>query len=395
MLFIKSGKVLMFEDKLYKRVNILIEDGKIVKIGKDLKRPKGCLLIDANKYYVTPGLIDAHCHVGMWEEGMGFEGDDGNEMTDPVTPEMKAIDGINIKDLAFQEAYENGITTVVTGPGSGNVIGGQFVAMKTFGNKIEDMIIKEPAAMKIAFGENPKRVYSEQKRTPMTRMATAAILKEALIKAKKYFEKVVKATEEGKEEPEFNYKMESLSKVIKGELIVKAHAHRTDDIATALRIAKEYNLNMTIEHCTEGHLMTDILKETNAKPIIGPLLTSRPKIELKNLTMKAPSILEKEGIKFAMMTDHPVIPIQYLPVCASLAVREGLSESEAMKSITINAAEFTGISDRVGSIEIGKDADIVVWSGNPLDSRSKPVAVVINGKIVHKTIGKRAVKTAE
>ncbi|NLX69579.1 MAG: amidohydrolase [Clostridiales bacterium] len=368
--------------KNYERGDILIEGGKIKKIAEEIPSPEGAEIIDAEGMWVMPGIVDAHCHIGMWEDGIGFEGADGNEETDPVTPHLRAIDGINPEDTSFREAREHGITTVVTGPGSANVVGGQFAALKTYGRRVDDMIIKAPLAVKVALGENPKRVYSEQKKSPSTRMATAAILRETLIQAQEYKRKLELGKEDPDKMPERDLGMEVLVKVLDRELPLKVHAHRADDILTAIRIAKEFNVDITIDHCTEGHKITDFLLEDNARIIVGPLLTERSKVELKNLSFKAPAILSKAGLKVAIMSDHPVIPIQYLPVCASLAVREGMDEMEALKAITINAAWVSGLDDRVGSLEEGKDADVVIFDGHPLDVRSRTRMVFIDGKLV-------------
>ena len=331
-----------------------------------------------------PGFVDAHCHVGMWEDSVGFEGDDGNETSDPVMPHLRAIDAIYHADRAFVEARENGVTTVVTGPGSANVIGGQFAALKTYGRRVEDMMIKEPVAMKVAFGENPKTAYHDKRQAPMTRMATAALLRENLIKAAEYKElkEEYEADKENCDKPDYDMKMEALLKVLKGEIPLKAHAHRADDILTAIRIAKEFGLAITIEHCTEGYLITDILREENVSVITGPFLTDRSKIELRNQSAKAPGILSKAGIKTAIMTDHPCTPVQYLSLCAAVAVKEGMDETEALRAITINAAEIAGIDDRVGSLEVGKDADIIIIDGHPLELRSRVLYTIINGQVV-------------
>jgi imidazolonepropionase-like amidohydrolase len=288
-------------------------------------------------------------------------------------------------DRAFVEAYENGITTVVTGPGSANVIGGQFAALKTYGRRIEDMLVKSPVAIKVAFGENPKTVYSERKMTPTTRMATAAILRESLLQAIDYKEKLDEYNEnkEENDKPDYDIKMEALLGVLNKEIPIKTHAHRADDILTAIRIAKEFDLKLTIEHCTEGHLIADILRDEGVSAIVGPYLTDRSKIELRNLSIKTPGILAKAGVKVAIMTDHPCMPIQYLSLAAAMAVREGMDEAEAMKAITINAAELTGIDDRVGSIEPGKDADIVIFDGHPFELKTRVVNTIINGKVVY------------
>jgi len=390
LLLIKNGKVLTMAGVNYENGYVFIKNTKIAAVGDmaelDLKEDECIQVIDAEGGYVLPGFIDAHCHVGMWEDSMGFEGDDGNEDTDPVTPHLRAIDAVNPCDRAFQEAREAGITTVVTGPGSANVIGGQFAAVKTWGRRIDDMILKEPVAMKVAFGENPKSVYHQKNQSPTTRMATAAILRESLMKAKEYKETMNRYLQDPdeNEKPDFDLKMESLQKVLNKEIPIKAHAHRADDIFTALRIAREFDINITLEHCTEGHLIADYLKEENVPVMVGPILSDRSKIELKNLTLKTPGILAKQGLSVAIITDHPEIPIQYLSLCAALAVREGMEETEALKAITINAAKNCGISDKVGSLEVGKDADIGIFDLNPLDFRSKAKYVIINGRIVHK-----------
>ncbi|MGB9132537.1 MAG: amidohydrolase [Methanosarcina sp.] len=339
--------------------------------------------MDASGKLVFPGFIDAHSHLGMWEDSMGFEGADGNEETDPVTPHLRAIDGINPCDRCFSEAISHGITATATGPGSANVLGGQFAAIKTYGKRIDNMIIKSPVAMKIAFGENPKTVYKEKHKAPTTRMATAAILRETLFKALEYMSKKEKAGKDGKEAPDYDIRYESLIPVLKGEIPLKAHAHRADDIYTAIRIAREFNLKLTLDHVTEGHLMIEELKKEKYPCIVGPNLTDRSKIELKNLSFKNPGILSKNGIMVALMTDHPVVPLQYLILCAALSVKEGMDEYEALKAITINPAVILGINDRVGSIEKGKDADIVIMNGHPFDTFSTTEMVIVDGEIAY------------
>ena len=390
MLLIKNARLLTMAGDEFNNGYIAAEKGKITSLGSDVAAAEkleasGCAeVIDAKGCYVLPGFIDAHCHVGMWEDAVGFEGDDGNEMTDPVTPHLRAIDAIYHADRAFVEAREGGVTTVVTGPGSANVIGGQFAALKTFGRSVEDMLLKEPVAMKVAFGENPKTVYHEKRQSPMTRMATAAILRESLMKAKEYGQMLddYERDSEEHDKPDYDMKLEALLKVLKGELPMKAHAHRADDILTAIRIAKEFGIHVTIEHCTEGHLITDILLEEKVSVITGPFLTDRSKIELRNQSARAPGILARAGVKTAIMTDHPCTPVQYLPLCAAVAVKEGMDEVDALKAITINAAEIVGIGDRVGSLEVGKDADIIIMDGPPLELKSKVLYTIINGQVV-------------
>ncbi|WP_346869573.1 amidohydrolase [Clostridium sp. UBA5119] len=373
----------MTEDEIIKNGVILIDNGKICNLGSNIAIPENIEIIDGKNGFLMPGIIDAHCHIGMWEDGLGFEGSDGNETTDPVTPHLRAIDAINPVDKCFQEALEAGITTVATGPGSANVIGGTFATMKTYGKTIDDMVINECTAMKSAFGENPKRVYSGKKVTPSTRMATAAILRENLIKAKNYVEKQEAFKKGNDKAPDFDMKLEALAKVIRKEIPLKSHAHRADDILTAIRIAKEFDLNLSLEHCTEGHLITESLKDEHIKSIIiGPSLSDRSKVELKNLTFKTPMILNKAGIKVSIMTDHPVIPLQYISLCAALAAREGMDEEEALRSITINPARAINADHRVGSIEIGKDADIIIYNGHPFDLRNTVKLVMIDGTVV-------------
>lgn len=392
MLLIKNARILTMAGKDYDNGYILADKGKIIVLGSDcaegekLAAKAGSFdTIDAGGCFAIPGFIDAHCHVGIWEDSVGFEGDDGNEMTDPVTPHLRAIDGIYHSDRSFVEARESGVTVVVTGPGSANVIGGQFAALKTFGRSVEDMLLKEPVAMKVAFGENPKTVYHEKRQAPMTRMATAAILRESLMKAKEYKQMLddYEKDSEDNDKPDYDMKMEALLGVLKGEIPLKAHAHRADDILTAIRIAKEFKVALTIEHCTEGHLITDILLEEGISAIVGPSLTDRSKIELRNQSIKTPGILSKAGVKVAIMTDHPCVPVQYLTLCAAMAVKEGMEETEALRAITINAAEITGISNRVGSLEPGKDADIVIMDGHPLELKSKVLYTVIDGRTVY------------
>lgn len=374
----------MAEPGIIKGATILVNQGKIIKVGTDLVIPEDTEIIDGQGGFLMPGIIDAHCHIGMWEDGMGFEGNDGNEMTNPVTPELRAIDAINPLDRSFEEALDAGITTVATGPGSANVIGGLFATMKTYGKSIDEMVINDCTAMKTAFGENPKRVYSDKKIAPNTRMATAAILRENLMKAKNYVAKqnAAKNNKDAKE-PDFDIKMEALARVIRKEILLKCHAHRADDILTAIRIAKEFDINISLEHCTEGHLIPEYLKDEHIKAIIvGPSLSDRSKIELRNLTFETPKILNEAGIKVAIMTDHPVVPLKYITLCAALAAREGMDEEEALRAITIRSAQAIGEDHRVGSIEEGKDADIIIYNGHPFDLRNTVKFVMINGEVV-------------
>ncbi len=385
MLVLKNGNVMTMAGPAFVG-DVAIENGKIVAVGQNLSY-SDAEVRDVTGMTVMPGIVDPHCHIGMWEDAIGFEGADGNECTNPITPELRAIDAINPYDRCFAEAVAGGVTTCVTGPGSANVIGGQFVAIKTYGDSVEDMVLHFPLAVKAALGENPKRVYNGKNQTPSTRMATAALMRKALIEAQEYNEKLEKGKIDPEKMPERNLGKEILARVIRRELPMKIHAHRADDILTAIRICREFKLRYTLDHCTEGYLIIDKLKEALSEDcegiIVGPLLTDRSKIELKNLSFKAPKVLEQAGIEYAMMTDHPVTPEQYLPICTAIAVREGASEEGALKAITINAAKITGIADRVGSIEVGKDADIAVFSGHPFDFRSRCVLTLVNGKVAH------------
>ena len=389
MYLIKNANLISMAEINYEINDILIKDGKIVEIGKikesDFPKAK---VIDAEENYVTPGIVDPHCHIGIFEEAIGFEGADGNEMTSPITPEMRAIDAIKPQDVAFEEALESGVTTVCTGPGSGNLIGGTFCIMKTYGKTIDDMIVVKESSMKMALGENPKRVYGNRTQAPATRMASAALIREALTKAKEYkikLDEYNKGLKENKDvkKPDFNAKNNSLARVFDG-FPVKIHAHQQDDIVTAIRIIEEFGLNASIEHATEAHLIPDYIKEHNINLIIGPTLGSKSKYELRNKSFKSAKILKDSGVNFAIMTDHPVIHLANAITQVSIFVREGLSELDGLKAVTIKAAEINNISDRVGSIEIGKDADIVIWDGHPYHYMTKTNYVFVNGEIAYK-----------
>lgn len=383
MILIRNGKVHTMDVMGTLDADVLMKDGKIIKIDENIAVTSDMEVIDATGNLVFPGFIDAHTHLGLWEDAIGFEGADGNEITHPITPQLRAIDAINPLDRTFEEARAGGVTMVAAGPGSANVIGGQFAAIKTAGRRIDDMIVQEPLAMKCAFGENPKRCYHDKKQSPSTRMAIAAELREALTKAREYHQKKLKALEDESKMPDLNFKYEAMIPVIEKKIPLKAHAHRADDILTALRIAKEFDVNITLEHCTEGHLIADILKEEDAKAIVGPSFGDRSKFELKNPTFDTPGVLEKAGLEVAIMTDHPVIPLQHLPICAGMSVKSGMSREGAYKAITITPAKILGLDDRVGSLALGKDADIVLWNGDPLALESEVLVTIINGKVVY------------
>ena len=362
-----------------------VENGKIRAVGEMSARTAAAAgpVYDAGGGHILPGFIDAHCHLGMFGNALGFEADDGNESTDPCPPQLRAIDAINPQDRCFREAREGGVTTVLTGPGSANPIAGQFAAIKTDGRWVDEMVLRAPAAMKMALGENPKTVYNERKETPITRMATAAVIRQELSKTLEYMDKQDKAdAEEDTDAPDYDAKLEALIPVLRGELPVHIHAHRADDIATAVRICREFGLKYVIVHGTEGHLLPELLAAEGAGVITGPSLTDRSKPELANLTIENPAILARAGVPVAICTDHPVIPIQYLPICAALAVRGGLEPEEALAAITIHPARLAGLDKRVGSLEPGKDADIVVTTGHPLDWNGKVRYVFIGGKQV-------------
>ncbi len=366
---------------------ILIENNKIKAFGsmKDVPNAENLQIIDANNGYITPGLIDIHSHIGLYEDGISFEGADGNEDTDPITPQLRVIDGINPMERAFKEALEAGVTTVVVSPGSANPIGGQLAAIKTFGRRIDDMIIKEPIGVKFAMGENPKNTYHDKNETPVTRMAIASLLRENLRKAVEYHDRKHRAFEHEEEDlPDFDAKLEILELLIDGKLPAHIHAHRADDIFTALRICKEFNIKPVLVHATEGHLIADLIAQDNVPVISGPYMTDRSKPELVNLTESSPAIMQKAGVKTAISTDHPEMPVKYILIAAAVAVKNGMDEMEALRAITIRGAEIVGLDDKIGSIAEGKDADLVVFSGHPLDFRSKVQAVLLDGKPVYR-----------
>ena len=381
MLLIKNGYIKPMVGQDIPNGCVLIgDDGKILSVAAEIDVPEGCRVIDAEGRLVTPGCVDAHCHIGLDNQGMGWEGRDYNEIIDPLTPQMRAIDSINPMDEAFTLGLEGGVTTVCTGPGSANVVGGTFVAIKLHGKRVDKMIVKDPIAMKCAFGENPKRCYGQGlKKSPTTRMATAALLREILFKTRRYME-----DKENGKNPGFDMKLEAMIPVLKGEIPLKAHAHRADDILTAIRIAKEFGVKMTLDHCTDGSLIADELAEEGLPAFVGPTFGGKSKIELQNKSFDTPKDLYNAGIKISIITDAPVIPIQYLPMCAALAANAGLPTDEAWKAITINPAVSTGIGDRVGSLEAGKDGDVVIWNADPMVSVGAAAhTTIVNGKIVH------------
>jgi Amidohydrolase family. len=359
------------------------ENGIIHSLGEGEAPDYSGEIIDAGDGVLLPGLIDAHTHIGMCEDSLDFEGEDTNEDTDPSTPQLSAEDAINPMDRCFDDALSAGVTTVITGPGSANPIGGRLIAMKTYGKRVDKMVFKNPVAVKFALGENPKTCYHANHETPVTRMATASIIREQLYKAQKYMDKLEKASQdEDEEEPDFEYKCEVLIPLLKREIQAHFHAHRADDIFTAIRIAKQFNLDYVIVHGTDGHIIADELKEDGARVLSGPFLCDRCKPELHNQTPKGPGIMSKAGLEVAIITDHPVIPIEYLSLCAALAVKNGMDYEEALRAITINPARITKIDNRVGSLKAGKDADLVIFDGDPLQLYTNVKFVAVGGKRV-------------
>lgn len=388
-MLIINGNILTMADENYPEGFLYVKEGKIAIVGtmdslsdeirKENKKRKEPI-IDAEGGWVMPGLIDAHCHVGITEEKWGLAGEDCNETTNPITPYIRAIDAVNPMDPAFHDAISAGVTSLMTGPGSSNVVGGQSMFMKVQGRTIDKMAIKPVAAMKVAFGENPKNNYGQKDVMPVSRMAIAGMLREELFKALSYKEKKERGSIDFSNK---DFRMECWLPVLNREIPLKAHVHRADDILTAIRIAKEFNLKMTLDHCTEGHLIADEIAESGFPAIIGPDLSARSKIEIKNMSFKTAGILERAGVKTAIMTDHPVSLIQYLPLCAGLSVKQGLSMEGGLKAVTIHAAQICGVSDRIGSLEAGKDADIAVFTGNPMEVFTKTLYTIIDGKIVY------------
>ena len=360
------------------KADILLADGKIAAIGTDLTAPADAVVFDADGLDVFPGFVDAHTHIGLDGYGIGYEGCDYNEMNDIWTPQLRAIDGINPRDPSLADARRAGVTCVCTGPGSANVLGGTFLAMKTVGDRVDKMVVRDPVAMKCAFGENPKRCYRDK--CDSTRMSTAAFLRGALMQARDYGARKQAANGDITKMPAYNQKLEALLPVLAREIPLKAHAHQANDIFTALRIAREFNLRLTLEHVTEGHLIADELAGEKDVPMaVGPSLTFASKFELQNKSWATPGVLAKAGCHVSIITDNSVIPQQYLPLCAGMAVKAGMDEFDALKAITINPAEHIGVADRVGSLEVGKDADVVVTAGCPFEVLTEVKAVFIDG----------------
>ena len=388
MLAIKGGKIYTISNGVIDNGTVLIENGKITKVGKRVKIPEDAEVIDASGKVVMPGLVEAHCHIGIIEEKIGWAGSDGNEMTDPATPHVRALDAIkaNADEGGLEAALKAGITTVQILPGSANVIGGTGVVIKTAPKVvIDEMVIKNPSGMKIAFGENPRRVYGEgQKKMPSTRMGVAGVLREWLQNTKNYMEKKERYKDDPEKIPEFDIRLEALIPVLKKEIPLRAHAHRADDVATAVRIAEEFDVKISWEHATEGHRIAEWIAKKGINAVWGPRLMARPKWEMRELSFDTPRIMHEAGVEFAIQTDSLGMSIAFLPLCAGLAVRNGLPYEVALSAITLTAAKILGVDDRVGSIEAGKDADIRILDGDPLELMTKVETVLIEGKIVYR-----------
>ena len=380
MILIKNGYIKpMVGDDIANGAVLIGDDGKIISVGESIETPAGATVIDAEGKLVTPGCVEAHCHIGLHNEAVGWEGRDYNESVDPLTPHMRAIDSINPQDEAFETAVRGGVTTACTGPGSANVVGGTFAVIKLVGNRVDNMIVKHPAAMKCAFGENPKRVYGQgSKKSPVTRMATAALLRELLFKSRRYL-----ADKEAGKDP-FDMKLEAMIPVMKGEIPLKAHAHRADDILTSIRIAKEFGVKLTLDHCTDGSVIAEELAKEGYPAFVGPSLGGKSKVELINKTFSTPADLARAGVNISIITDAPVMPLQHLPMCAGLASNAGLPYEDAWRAITINPARALEVDDRVGSLEAGKDGDVVIWTADPIKSvGAESYVTIVNGKIAY------------
>jgi imidazolonepropionase-like amidohydrolase len=375
MLAIVNGRLSTITHGIVEGGTVLIDRGRFLAVGSGLAVPQGAQVIDAAGCQVYPGLVDAHTHHGVYAEVSGPEGADGNEMTDPITPHVRAVDSLNWFDPGFEEAVANGVTTVNVVPGSGNVIGGQGVAVKTWGERPAERIILEPSGLKMALGENPKRVYGGKNKTPATRLGNAAVMREAFVQARNYQRRRAKG------EGERELRWEILVDVLEGKLPARCHAHRADDILTALRISQEFSFRLTIEHCTEGHRVADELATAGVMCTLGPLLTGRSKQELKDRSLEAAAALERAGVVFGFTTDHPVIPAYSLPLCAAYAVGAGMSREGALRALTLDAARVIGVDDRIGSLEAGKDADCVLTDGDLLDPRTRVLTTIVNGRV--------------
>jgi imidazolonepropionase-like amidohydrolase len=385
---IAGGRVVPIEGEPLEGGAVLLRDGKIAAVeGPGFVAPDGVDVVDATGKWVLPGFIDAHAHAGVHEEAEGWAGQDTNERTSPVTAQVRALDAINPADLGFRDAISGGVLAVNVNPGSANPIGGQTVAMKCWGRTVDDMVLREPAGLKSALGENPKRVYGERHETPSTRLGTAAVIRGAFVDALNYQAKLDAASDKASSERpvvERDLKLEALSRVLRREIPWRQHCHRADDIATAMRIAREFGYDLVIDHGTEAHLLADQIAAASIPVIIGPLFTSRSKVELRNRSLANPGRLAAAGVMIAITTDHPVVPIHFLIHQATLAVKEGLEPVTALRAVTINPARIIGCADRIGSLSAGKDADLVIWSGDPLDVMSRAERAYVNGREIYR-----------
>lgn len=382
MLAIINARIETVANGIIANGQILTEAGKIKAIGSNLEIPKQARCIDAGGRTVTPGIVEAHAHIGIGEQGVGREGQDTNETTSPVTPWCSALDGINMRDTAFEDFRRAGITSVSVPPGSANIIGGTAVALKCKGDIVTDAVLKNPTGMKCALGENPKNVYGGKGKAPATRMGSAAVFREALLKAKQYLAKLEAATTE-KDKPKFDKQSEALLPVMRGELPLMIHCHRSDDIVTAVRVCEEFDLPYVLEHVTDGFLLVDFLKERDIHCAVGPTMHYGSKVENRERDFRTPVALARAGVKFCFTTDHAVLAGQWLPLTAGLAVGWGMDRDVAFHAITLASAEHAGIADRVGSLEVGKDADLVIWSGDPLDFTTHADVTIIDGEVVY------------
>jgi imidazolonepropionase-like amidohydrolase len=394
---ITGGRVVPIEGDPIDGGTILVSGGVIEAVLQPgSPPPQDCTVIDATGKWVLPGFIDAHTHLGAYEDGMGWAGSDTNELTGPVQAQVRVVDAINPADIGFCDAIGAGVLAVNVNPGSGNPIGGQTAAIRCWGRTVEDMVLRAPSGLKSALGENPKRNYGNRNETPATRLGTASVIRSALVAAANYLaeQESAEAAEggeggeggEGRDAtpPKRDLKLESLGLALRREIPWRQHCHRADDIATGLRIAAEFGTDLVIDHGTEAHLIADVIAAAGVPVIIGPLLTARSKVELRNRSMASPGVLVAAGVTIAITTDHPVVPIHFLVHSATFAVREGLSPQEALRSITINPARIMGVSDRLGSIEPGKDADLVIWSGDPLDVMSRAERAFVAGQDIYR-----------
>ncbi|MFP5336538.1 MAG: amidohydrolase [Actinomycetes bacterium] len=377
-----GGRVVPVEGDPIEGGTVVLRDGRVSAVGADVEVPDGARVVDASGSWVLPGLVEAHAHMGVHEEAEGWAGDDTNEMTDPNGARMRALDAVNPADEGFRDALSGGVTTAVVKPGSGNPIGGRTVALKCWGRMVDEMLLREPVSVKSALGENPKRVYGDRKALPSTRQGVAAVIRDAMTKAQDYKARRDRAARDG--EPfDRDPSCEVLVRVLDRELPWSQHSHRADDIATALRLAEEFGYRLIVNHGTEAHLIADVIAERGVPVVIGPLFTTRSKVELRGRHLRNPGLLARAGVTIAITTDHPVVPINFLVHQASLAVKEGLDRDEALRALTINPARIMGLDDRVGSLAPGKDADVVIWSGDPLDVFSRALRVFVGGREVY------------